>query len=163
QSQDCQDAGAHIPADATRTCRRGDRMMRRREFITLLGGAGVGWSCPGHSQPLTKSLISLLAAASPTSAAPQYQAILEGMRDLGYTEGRDYEIVSKWAFGQMNELPGLAEELVRLDPRVIIAAPMPAVMATRNVTRTIPIVSFMLADETRLGLVVSAARPGGNV
>jgi putative ABC transport system substrate-binding protein len=78
-------------------------------------------------------------------------------------QGQDYEIVAKWAFGVMDRLPALAEELVQLKPDVIVAAPTPAVVALHTKTASIPIVSFMLADEVRLGLVASSARPGGNV
>ena len=71
--------------------------------------------------------------------------------------------MAKWAFGVMDRLPALAEELVQLKPDVIVAAPTPAVAALHTKTESIPIVSFMLADEVRLGLVASSARPGGNV
>ena len=95
--------------------------MQRREFITLLGGAAVAWPVVVRAQDKTKRLIGLLAAASPESAMPQTNAIQEGLRDLGYVEGRDYEIVRKWAYGVMSRLPALAEELVQLKPDVIVA------------------------------------------
>jgi len=138
--------------------------MRRRELIALLGGM-VALSLPGavRGQQRTKRLIGLLGAASPSSGAPQYEAWVGGLRELGYVEGRDYDIAAKWAFGVAERLPALAEELVQFKPDVIIAAPTPAVVALRNKTASIPIVSFMLADEVRLGLVTSDARPGGNV
>jgi putative ABC transport system substrate-binding protein len=138
-------------------------MIRRREFITVLGGAAAAFSPPAHSQNSPKHLIGNLASASQASSAPQYQAFINGLRDLGYVEGRDYEIVSRFANGVMERLPPLAEEIVRLKPDVIFSNPTPAVVAARALTTSIPIVSFMLADEMRLGLVASHAHPGGNV
>jgi putative tryptophan/tyrosine transport system substrate-binding protein len=138
-------------------------MNNRRKFITLLGGAAATWPLSARAQHQRKRIIGLLAAASPKSAEPQYLAILNGLRELGYTEGRDFEIVWKSAFGVMNRLPALAEELVSLKPDVLIGAPGLAVVALHKVTTTIPILGFMLADEIRLGLVASIARPGGNV
>jgi hypothetical protein len=125
----------------------------------------VALSWPGavRGQQRTKRLIGLLGAASPAWGTPQYEAWVGGLRELGYVEGRDYDIATKWAFGVTERLPALAEELVQFKPDVIIAAPTPAVVALRNKTASIPIVSFMLADEVRLGLVTSDARPGGNV
>jgi putative ABC transport system substrate-binding protein len=143
--------------------------VKRRQFITLIGGAAassVSWPLaprPAQGQTSTKRLIGNLAAASPASAAPQYQAMLDGLRDLGYVESRDYEIVSKWAYGAMERLPALAAEMISLKPDIILANPTPAVAAAKALTGSIPIVSFMLADEVRLGLVESIARPGSNV
>jgi ABC-type uncharacterized transport system substrate-binding protein len=137
--------------------------VKRREFITLLGSAAAAFSTPAHSQNSPKHLIGNLASASQASSARQYQAFINGLRDLGYVEGRDYEIVSRFADGVMERLPPLAEEIVRLKPDVIFSNPTPAVVAARALTTSIPIVSFMLADEMRLGLVASHAHPGGNV
>ena len=96
-------------------------------------------------------------------ARPQTDAIRQGMRELGYVDGVDYEIRDHWANGDMQRLPELAQAAVRLNPDVILAVPTPAAVAAKAVTATIPIVCFMLADEIRLGLVASDARPGGNV
>jgi putative ABC transport system substrate-binding protein len=85
------------------------------------------------------------------------------LRDLGYVEGIDFELVFRSADGQLPRLPSLAEDLVRLGPAAILAVPTPATVAARAASRTIPIVSFMLTDEVSLGLVASVARPGGNV
>ena len=137
--------------------------MNRRELVTMFGGAAAAWPLAVRAQGKTKRLIGLLAAASPESATPQTNAMQEGLRDFGYVEGRDFEIVRKWAYGVISRLPALAEELVQLKPDVIVANPTPAIVAVRALTKTIPIVSFMIADETRLGLVASHAHPGGNV
>ena len=98
-----------------------------------------------------------------TSAAPQINAILDGLRDLGHLQGRDFDMVHRPADGIMDRLPALASDLVRLNPDVILANPAPAIVAARGVTKTIPIVSFMIANEIQLGFVASHARPGGNV
>jgi len=105
----------------------------------------------------------VLAAASGESARPQSESLRQGLRDLGYVEGVDFELVYRSAGGEMRRLPSLAEDLVRLRPDAILAVPTPATVAARAASQTIPIVSFMLADEVRLGLVANAARPGGNV
>jgi putative ABC transport system substrate-binding protein len=137
-------------------------MIGRRKFISLLGGASA-WPITSRAQTPVKRVIGNLAAASFTSAAPQLQAFLAGMSELGYLEGRDYEMVRKSAEGVGERLPILAAEMVRLKPDVIMANPTPAVVALKAHTSNIPIVSFMLADEIRLGLVANSARPGGNV
>jgi ABC-type uncharacterized transport system substrate-binding protein len=138
-------------------------MIRRREFITLFGGAAAAWPLASEAQAPVKYRIGNLATASFTSALPQVQAFQAGMLELGYEEGRDFEMISKSSEGVAERLSALAEEIVLLKPDVILANPTPAVLAVRAHTKTIPIVSFMLADEVRLGLVASSARPGGNV
>ena len=137
--------------------------MKRREFITLLGGAVV--SCPRaiRAQSSSKRVIANLFAASMTSAAPQIDAILEGLRDLAYVQGRDFEMQHYPAEGILERLPNLAAELMLHNPDLILANPTPAIVAARALTQTIPIVSFMITNEKELGFVASHARPGGNV
>ena len=90
--------------------------MTRRKFITLLGGAAVvSWPARPRAEQRSKRLIGLLGGASPASSTPQIQAWVGGLRELGYLEGQDYEIVAKWAFGVMDRLPALAEELSHPD------------------------------------------------
>ena len=138
--------------------------MKRREFITLLGGAAAAWPVAARAQNLPRPrIIGVLAGASVESARPQSDAFRQGLRDLGYVEGVDFELVNRSAGGQMQRLPSLAEELVQLRPDAIIAVPTPATVAAKAASQTIPILSFMLTDEVALGLVASAARPGGNV
>lgn len=137
--------------------------MRRREFLGVLGGSAA-WPLLARSQQLrARPLIGLLATAGRTAAKPQLDAFYEGLRSLGRIEGRDFDIVDRWAEGHNERLPQLARELVDLKPDLILANPIPAVMASRTVSKSIPIVSFMLVDEIRLGLATSNARPGGNV
>ena len=94
---------------------------------------------------------------------PQSTAFMAGLQELGYQLGRDVEYAVRWAYGHMDRLPALATELVKLRSDIIVAAPTPAVVAAKSATSTIPIVSFMLADEVRLGLVANDAHPGSNV
>jgi putative ABC transport system substrate-binding protein len=137
--------------------------MRRREFLWFVGSVAT-WRTKALAQAArTRPLIGLLATASRAAAKPQLDAFYEGLRSLGYVEGRDFDMVDRWAEGHNEKLPQLAQELVDLQPDIIFANPIPAVMASRAISKTIPIVSFMLVDEIRLGLAASNARPGGNV
>jgi ABC-type uncharacterized transport system substrate-binding protein len=139
-------------------------MIRRRDFITLLGGAAAAWPLAARGQSSSKlRIIGVLAGASGESARPQSDSLRQGLRDLGYVEGVDFELVYRSAGGQMQRLPWLAKDLVQLSPDAILAVPTPATVAARAASQTIAIVSFMLTDEVRLGLVANAARPGGNV
>jgi putative ABC transport system substrate-binding protein len=138
--------------------------MKRRDLLTLLGTAAVILPRGAAAQPPgRRKFIGCLGAASPESASPQIAAFIEGLRDLGYQQGRDIDWVGRWASGRVDRLPALAVEVVALKPDIILAAPTPAVVAVKAVTSTIPIVSFMLADKVRLGLVANDAHPGGNV
>jgi len=138
-------------------------MIRRREFIGATGGV-LAWPVVAHGQNSPKlRIIGVLAGASSESARPQSDSFRQGLRDLGYVEGVDFALVYRSADGQMQRLPSLAEDLVRLRPDAILAVPTPATVAARAASQTMPIVSFMLTDEVRLGLVANAARPGGNV
>src|SRR5262245_14890205 len=138
--------------------------MKRRAFIAGLGSA-VAWPLRGLAQVSERKrrVIGVLGGASGESARPQTEALLQGLAEYGYVEGTDYELRWHWANGDMQRLPELALAVVRLNPDLILAAPTPAAVAAKAATNTIPIVCFMLADEVRLGLVASDARPGGNV
>ena len=140
--------------------------MRRRTFIAGVGSAAA-WPlvtrAQGQEHRSVRRIIGHLGAASRETAAPQFNAIVEGLRDLGYRSEIDYEFREHWANGEMRRLPELAQDVIRTNPDVILAVPTPAAMAIKTVTKSIPIVCFMLADEVRLGLVASDARPGGNV
>jgi putative tryptophan/tyrosine transport system substrate-binding protein len=138
--------------------------MKRREFFAALGGVAA-WPlvARGQGSPRVRRVIAQLGGASRESAAPQFNAIIEGLRDLGYRNEIDYEFREHWANGEMHRLPELAQAVVRLNPDAILAVPTPAAVAASAATKTIPIVCFMLADEVRLGLVASDARPGANV
>jgi ABC-type uncharacterized transport system substrate-binding protein len=138
--------------------------VRRRDFITLLGGAAATWPCNGWAQsPPKRPLIGFLGASSKTAGARYYSGFLLGMRDLGYVEGRDYGFEDRYADGDASRLPLLAEELVRLEPNVLVAATTHGTLAAKQSTASIPIVGVNLTDPVGFGLVTSEARPGTNV
>jgi putative tryptophan/tyrosine transport system substrate-binding protein len=136
--------------------------MRRRQFITLVGGAAAAGPLAALAQAQKPALIAWLTGA-PLSSTTSTRMFLQGLQDLGYVEGRNFQITYRSSDGYQDRLPALAEELVRLNPDVIVAAGLDAVVATRNVTQTIPIVSATLADAIHLGLIANEARPTGNV
>ena len=139
--------------------------MRRREFVTLLGGAAATWPLAAHAQTVVKrpKRIAYLGGTSRTATSKVIAGFFEGIRAHGYVEGRDFEMDYRWGEGHLDRMPTLAEELIRSKPDLILAAIMPAVLAAHDLTKTIPIVCPLLADPVRLGLVKSDARPGGTV
>ena len=140
--------------------------MRRRAFGMLLGGmAAASTSRPSLPLAQTRSrpLIAWLGSGPQWSASKYINLLREGLRDLGYIDGQNIDIVSRLAEGYVERLPALAEEIVSLKPVVIVAGAVDAAIAARKSTTTVPIVSGALADAVHLGLVASFARPGGNV
>jgi putative tryptophan/tyrosine transport system substrate-binding protein len=136
--------------------------MIRREFITLLGGAAAAWPLAARAQQSHASRIGVLLPGTPTSFAPRTQAFVEGLRDLGYVEGKTVAIEWKWGQDRVDRLPDLAAELVGSQVDVIVTGGTPATRAIKNATRTIPIVMAMVGDPVGAGLVESLGRPGGN-
>ncbi len=138
--------------------------MRRREFIVLLGGAATAWPHSALAQVSTKRpLIAWLSGGERNASWIFVEAFLQGMRDLGYIDGQQFDIAYRFADGYVERLPTLAEEMIRLNPRVILAPASGPAVAARKATATIPIVTPALADAVHLGLIASEARPGGNV
>ena len=138
--------------------------MRRREFITLLGGAAAAWPLRAVAQVSTRRpLIAWLSGGERTASWTFVQSFLQGMRDFGYIEGDTFDFVPRFADGYIERLPALAQELVQLHPSVILAPASGPAVAAKRATATIPIVSPALADAVHLGLVASVSRPGGNV
>ena len=140
--------------------------MRRRDFVNLLGGAAAAyWHAPLTSVHAQRSppLIGIFNAASAASTAPYYEAFRGAMRGLGYVEGKNVRYEYRFADGFLERLPALASALVRLNPKVIVSAPVSANLAIANATRTIPIVMATSADPVSYGLVASLSEPGGNV
>jgi putative tryptophan/tyrosine transport system substrate-binding protein len=138
--------------------------MHRREFITTVGGAAAVWSFEAHAQASPKRrLIAWVTGVTQTTSSTSIAGFLKGMRELGYVEGRDFDIVYRFSDGYGDRIPSLAEEVVRLQPDVILATAIDTAVAVRKLTKTIPIVSGALADAVHLGLIESEARPGGNV
>ena len=137
--------------------------MKRREFIALLSGAAAGWPITADAQQTAKvARIGYLALN--LAAAPYLpEAFRQGLRDLGYIEGRNVMIEYRSAEGKAERLPALAAELVALKVDVIVAAGTPAALAAKQATRTLTIVFPVAVDPITSGLVTSLARPGGNI
>jgi putative ABC transport system substrate-binding protein len=137
----------------------------RRKFVLALGGASLATAFPSLAQqpPAKPARIGILGATSAAGYASRWDAMRAGLRDLGYVEGRNLVIESRWADGQLDRLPELAAELVRLRVDVIVTHGIPGTRAARQATETIPIVMAIVTDPAAAGLVASLARPGGNV
>jgi ABC-type uncharacterized transport system substrate-binding protein len=138
--------------------------VTRREFITLLGGTAVAWPLGAAAQNGRKvPLVGCLYAGQKNADTAWILAFLSGMRDLGYVEGQGFDIAYYFADGDYTRLTALAAELESLKPEVILAAEPPAAGAAARATSSIPIVSPILFDPVKTGLVASYARPGRNV
>jgi putative ABC transport system substrate-binding protein len=138
--------------------------MKRRELITLLGGAAVLWPGNGFGQtPPRRPLIGFLNNSSKAAVLPYYSSFPLGLRELGYIEGRDYALEERDADGSVSRLQLLAEELVSLKPDLIVAGSTPAALAAKRATASVPIVGLLMTDPVGMGLIKSEARPGTNV
>jgi putative ABC transport system substrate-binding protein len=137
--------------------------MRRREFIALVGGAAVGWPVAADAQQAAK-VARVGYLGTNLSASPHLpEAFRQGLRDLGYVEGRNVVIDYRFAEGKLERLPALAAELVALKVDVIVVGAEPHSLAAKQATKTLPIVFATATDPVASGLVTSLARPGGNM
>src|SRR5262245_59653116 len=137
--------------------------ITRRYFISGIAGASAYPHILMAEVPRKPPLIAWLAGISQPATVPYVQAFLKGMEELGYAEHRNFDMAYRFADGYADRLPKFAEELIELNPELILAAASAKAVVVKKITGKIPIVVPAFGDPIALGLIVSEARPGGNV
>ena len=138
--------------------------MRRRDLITLLGGAAAAWPLAGRAQTTgTGARIGFLGATAASGWTNQVQGFRKGLQELGYDEGRNLVIEYRWAEGHYDRLPGLVADLIRLNVDVIVTHGTPGSAAAKQATTRVPIVVALMGDLVAAGIASNLSRPGGNI
>ena len=154
--------GLEVPPIAARARRRGDR-VKRREFITLLGGAAAAWPLAARAQQRGDAGDRAVSSVTARQWAPFITAFLQGLNEVGFVEGQNVATEQRWAEGQYDRLPAMAADFIQHQVAVIAALTTLAAVAAKAATATTPIVFTTIGDPVQIGLVTSLSRPGGNI